>query len=246
MNRIAVIILLLFALEFEAPTEEKVNFPEIFSQDKHSELFTIASFSTSVADQDSNVKMNIALACEKLDNYTIARNSNFSFNSVVGEGSSANGFVVGRVLYHDMVRYEPGGGLCQVSSSLFNALLLSGCSIIERHRHYQPVTYVPLGLDATIKFGKKDLRMKNPYDHDLIIRTGMNEKSLVVTIHSPRPLDYRYDIITEEEEVPVPLVDAENIRQGISVYVYRQKFIKDKLMSSFLLYKDYYPPVRIN
>jgi vancomycin resistance protein YoaR len=56
-----------------------------------------------------------------------------------------------------------GGCLCQVSSTLFNAFLLAGFSIGERHRHYQPVSYVPLGLDATIKYGKKDLKMRNPY-----------------------------------------------------------------------------------
>ncbi len=206
----------------------------------------IASFSTSVADQDTNVITNISLACEKLDNYIFNSKSLFSFNTVVGEGSAANGFVVGRVLYHDMVRYEPGGGLCQVSSTLYNALLLSGCIILERHRHYQPVTYVPLGLDATIKYGKKDLRMKNPYDHDLRIRADMNEKSLIFTVLAKKPLFYHYDIITEEEEIRVPFADTDNIRQGIAVYVYRQKYLREKLVNSFLLYKDYYPPVRMD
>ena len=122
-------------------------------------LLTLSSYTTSVEDQDYNVKANIALAASKLNGAVIKPDEVFSFNTAVGDGSAANGFLIGRVLYQDAVAYEPGGGICQVSSTLFNAMLLSGFTIIERHRHSNPVRYTPLGLDATIRYGKKDLRM---------------------------------------------------------------------------------------
>lgn len=211
-----------------------------------SERFIVATFSTSVEGQDSYVKRNIAIACNKLKGTVIPQNSVFSFNTIVGEGSAKNGFVPGRVLYRDRVAIEPGGGLCQVSSTLFNAFLMAGCTIIERHRHSQPVSYVPLGLDATIKYGKKDLRIKNPYSHPLIIDSDTGDSSITVRIMGEQKIPYRYEIVTEEDEQAVPIgEELERIRQGISVLVYRKRFQGDKLIDTMLLYKDYYPPVFI-
>ncbi|TAL30151.1 MAG: hypothetical protein EPN93_20220 [Spirochaetes bacterium] len=210
------------------------------------DLVTVASFSTSVEDQDENVRRNIHIACGKLDGIVIGPKSSFNFNDTVGEATAKNGFVNGRVLYRDEVRYEPGGGLCQVSSTLYNALLLAGCAIVERHRHMQPVTYVPLGLDATIKFGKKNLVIKNPYDRKLVIRAEENDKTLTIHIKADSALPHRYEIVTEDEELEVPIVtENRRVRSGVTVQVYRQKYSGNKLIESFLLYKDYYPPVYV-
>jgi len=213
----------------------------VFSQE-----VLISSFSTSVQDQDENVKQNILLACTKINGSQIAHGSIFSFNDVVGEGSAKNGYVMGRVLYRDEVRYESGGGLCQLSSTVFNALLLAGFTIIERHRHYQPVTYVPYGLDATIKYGKKNLRMKNVSEQTVRIEATINDKTLTVKILGYRSPGYRYEVYTEVEDIEIPFhEDRDRIRNAISVYVYRRKFSGEKLLESFLLYKDFYPAVYI-
>jgi vancomycin resistance protein YoaR len=209
----------------------------------------ISSFATSVEDQDENVKKNIFLAVQKLDGFTIAPGAVFSFNEIVGEGSAQNGFVEGRVLYRDTVRFEPGGGLCQVSTTLFNAFLLAGFRKIERHRHFQPVSYVPLGLDATIKYGKKDLKMKNVLSNPVLLRVALNEKTLLVTLLSANQIPYKYELITNEEilETPQEFLSPEasekKIRHGISVYVYRKKFQSGKFLESYLLHRDFYPPV---
>lgn len=208
------------------------------------ELIVASSFSSSIAGQDDNVRRNILIAVGKLNGTVIPPNAVFSFNDTVGEGSARNGFLPGRVLYRDRIAMEPGGGLCQVSSTLYNALLMAGCVIIERHRHFQPVTYVPLGLDATIKFGKKDLRIKNPHQHRLKIEMNASDASLNARILSEQKPLFRYEIYTEEDELALPAVDdAENIRQGISVHVYRKRYRGDTFLESALLYKDYYPPV---
>jgi vancomycin resistance protein YoaR len=206
----------------------------------------VSSFSTSIADQDVNVKRNILIACSKLNGTRIAPGSVLSFNDIVGEGSTRNGFAPGRVLYRDRVAIEPGGGLCQVSSTLYNALLMAGCSIVERHRHFQPVSYVPVGLDATIKYGKKDLKIRNPHQFMLTIDIKASDSSLVVVISASEKLRYRYEIETEEDEVTVPAGDAaDRIQQGLSVLVYRKRFLDKACVDSTLLYRDYYPPVYI-
>lgn len=207
-------------------------------------LVVLSSFSTSVQDQEENVKKNILLACHRLNGYVIMPGLVFSFNDVVGEGSAKNGYVSGRVLYRDEIRYESGGGLCQVSSTLFNAFLLAGFKMVERHRHYQPVTYVPYGLDATIKYGKKDLRMKNVIQQRVTIEAMINDKSLIIQLKGHNALKYRYELFTEVDEIETPFVEKrDRIRNGISVYVFRRKFSDQKLIESFLLYKDFYPPV---
>lgn len=208
----------------------------------------ISSFSTSVAHQSEEVKHNLALACSKLNGLRIASGGVFNFSDVVGEGSAANGFLDGAVLYRDALVSEPGGGLCQVSSTLFNALLLAGFGIVERHRHYQPVTYVPLGLDATIKYGKKNLRMKNMSGQDVVIGAVSGDASCNIVVYGGQPPMFTYSMETEEDELSLPLGDfseREMVRPGIEVYVYRKKFKDGKLVENFLLYKDFYPPVKL-
>ena len=203
----------------------------------------IASYTTSVASQDADVRANIALASARLNGIAIGPGSVFSFNETVGEASAANGYLSGRVLYSDAVVYEPGGGVCQVSSTLFNALLLSGCTIIERHRHNQPVRYVSPGLDATIRYGKKDLRMKNPHVFPLYIYIEMNDSSLNIIIRASIRPQQSYEVFTEEEEVNLPFNNEEGrrIRPGLTIYVYRRETANGK-SRSVLLYKDFFPP----
>ncbi len=203
----------------------------------------VASYTTSVSNQDADVRTNIALAAGHINGIVILPGSTFSFNDTVGEASAANGYLAGRVLYADTVAYEPGGGVCQVSSTLFNALLLAGCNIIERHRHNLPVHYVEPGLDATIRYGKKDLRMKNPHDFPLYIYAEVNDSSLVITIRADKNLQQIYEVFTEVEEVNLPFNndDGRRIRPGLTIYVYRKKTVNG-VSESVLLYKDFFPP----
>ena len=204
----------------------------------------ISSFSTSVTDQSHEVKRNIAMACNRLNGAVIPAGKVFSFNDSVGEGSAKNGFADGLVMYRDGSRMEPGGGLCQVSSTLFNALLAAGAAITERHRHFQPVAYVPLGLDATIKYGQKDLRIINPHSQNLEIKADMNDSSLTIIILGERQIGHTYVIDTEEEEMTLPLSGgSDGIRNGIMVHVYRKKYTGNNFIESTLLYRDFYPPV---
>lgn len=205
----------------------------------------LASFSTSIQDQPDSVKQNVTIAAEKLDGVLVKSGSVFSFNRTVGEASVENGFVEGLVLYQDKAVLEEGGGLCQVSSTLYNAFLIAGFVIIERYRHFQPVSYVPLGLDATIRYGKKNLRMKNNQGIDVVIKTSVTDSTLNIQLIAQTRPQHRYEIFTEEEELEIPFKeDSENIRPGLTVYVYRKKIVSGKLVETGLLYKDFYPPVK--
>lgn len=206
----------------------------------------VSSYTTSVSMQESSVRANIALASSRLNGTAILPGATFSFNSTVGEASAANGYMQGRVLYADTAVHEPGGGVCQVSSTLFNALLLAGCTIIERHRHSQPVRYVEPGLDATIRYGKKDLRMKNPHEFPLYIYTEVNDSSLNIMVRAGKILQHAYEVFTETEEVSLPFDNDEGrrIRPGLTIYVYRKRTISG-VTESVLLYRDFFAPAYV-
>ncbi len=207
---------------------------------------TISSFTTPLDGQDEGVRWNIALASRKLDGCVVAPGAAFSFNDTVGEGSAREGYASGRVLYRDYVAEEPGGGICQVSSTAFMAFLRAGFEIVSRHRHSQPVAYARPGLDATIKYGKKNLVMKNPWPFPVTVRAGVSGESLTVSLRAPAALPFRYDIDTDEEEIALPLPDdGREVRNGISVHVYRLKHRDGALLEKRLLYRDYYPPVYV-
>ena len=205
----------------------------------------VSAYATSVNEQPASVKRNISIASSKINGIIIRNGEVFSFNKTVGEATVSNGFMPANVLYRDSIVVEVGGGICQVSSTLFNAFLISGFTIVERHRHFQPVSYVPLGLDSTIKYGKKDLRVKNTTGSDIRIHCEINESVFSVKLTSSSYSDEVFEIYTEENEIAPPIED-EQIQNGIEVEVFRRKIIKGKLKETFLLYKDFYPPVKYN
>ncbi|MBK8397618.1 MAG: VanW family protein [Leptospiraceae bacterium] len=209
-----------------------------------SEEILIKSFSTSVEKQSGDVKRNLALAVEKLNGVILEPNSVFSFSEVVGEASVQNGFVSGRVYYWNEAIYEPGGGLCQVSSTLFNLLLLSGFTIKERHKHSQPVTYVPMGLDATIYYGKKNLRMFNPHSQKFRLKAELTDNTLNFSLYGDSPMIDRFELDIEEEEHELPILKKEkSYRNAFSIFVYRKKYRGENLLETSLLYKDFIPAV---
>lgn len=215
---------------------------DTFSQ----EPATVSTYTTQLEGQEEGVRRNIALASKKLNGCVIAPGSLFSFNDTVGEGSSRGGYVDGRVLYRDGVAEEPGGGICQVSSTAFNAFLRAGFEIVTRYRHSQPVSYVPPGLDATIKYGKKNLVMKNPWPFPVTVRADISGGCLTVSLVAQGAPQYRFTVETDDEEILLPLGDGDReVRNGLSVHVYRLKHAGGRLLEKRLLYRDYYPPVYI-
>lgn len=236
INRMqSICIVLLFAFIIEVPVSLSAGSSVL-----------LASFSSDLADQTVSVKQNIQLASDKLDGVVISPGDIFNFNDIVGEGNAVNGFVDGAVLYRDGIRMEPGGGLCQVSSTVFNAMLMAGFRIVERYRHFQPVTYVPLGLDATIKYGKKNLRMKSTLKQPVTIRISMNEKSLTAIIMGRYRERFTYVVETDQEELSLPFQENEergSIRPGMNIYIYRKKMKGNRVIERFLMYRDFYRPV---
>src|SRR3989337_693852 len=98
-----------------------------------------------------------------VDGKVLQAGAEFSFNRTVGSWSADRGYVKAPVSYDGELIPSWGGGVCQVSSTLYNAALLAGLEILERHRHRFPARYVPPGQDAAVAQLDIDLRFRNPY-----------------------------------------------------------------------------------
>src|SRR5699024_8549970 len=94
----------------------------------------------------------------------------FSFNNVVGKRTKEKGYKKAPVIVKGELAEDIGGGICQVSSTLFNAVNLQGIEIVERYSHSREVPYVPPGKDATVSWWGPDFVFKNRYSHPVLIR----------------------------------------------------------------------------
>jgi len=154
---------------------------------------------------------NIRIGTEKFDKLIIKSGESVSFNKVAGKRTASNGYQPAlEVAYGEYVEGY-GGGICQVSSTLYNAVINAGLSITKRTQHSLPSNYVPLGLDATVQDDRLDFVFKNTTNADIYISTEYykNKKNYWTSkfiIHGrPDPDGYTYRLESEvAEEIPIP------------------------------------------
>lgn len=142
----------------------------------------LASYKTSFNSGNASRTHNITIASNKINGTYIKGNGTFSFNDVVGERTAEAGFDDAPVYMGGKLVPGIGGGICQVSSTLFNAALLSGMQITERDTHFAPVSYIPTGLDATVAWGYIDFQFKNPYKDAIYVVSEVVGDDLMVYI----------------------------------------------------------------
>lgn len=137
---------------------------------------------------DSNLKersLNIKLAAKAIDGLVLKPGEVFSFNKSVGPRTAEAGYQVAMIIEGDKFVPGLGGGVCQVSSTLYNAVQLASpdLSIVERSRHSLPITYVPPGQDATVAYPDLDFKFKNDSDDYLLIRSSNSANTLTFKIY---------------------------------------------------------------
>lgn len=144
----------------------------------------LGSYTTPILDNNPERLANIRLTAKLINNTVLESGQEFSFNRLTGEPTAARGFQPATV-FGDNGNKEQGlgGGMCQVSSTLYNAVLAANLTVTERHPHSQPVNYVPPGRDATT-YTDKDFRFINTTRHRLICRvfTDRKDSQLIVEL----------------------------------------------------------------
>lgn len=163
----------------------KITYPNVTTNQIGNEAFPdlLSQFSTSFTSSGYNRSNNIILSSAKLNGLVLMPGEEFSYNQAVGQRTKAAGFRKAGAYSNGKVVQEVGGGICQVSSTLYNAVLYANLEIVERTNHYFNPGYVKAGLDATVSWGGPDFRFKNNRNYPIRIVTDTSGKKLKVYIY---------------------------------------------------------------
>lgn len=144
----------------------------------------ISSFSTKIFNNDEARQNNIKITSSKLNNYIIKNGETFSFCNILGPSTSKDGYKEADIFDNNGKKKKGlGGGNCQVSTTLYNALLsISNIEIIEKHTHSNYVPYIEKGKDAAVAFGSFDLKFKNNTGKDLKLFFDVTNHNVTVKI----------------------------------------------------------------
>ncbi len=188
----------------------------------------------------------------------------WSINQAAGDRTTENGWKDAAGIKNGAYVDEPGGGICQVSSTLYNAILRSEVTVVDRSHHSWPLKYVPVGLDATISTGSPDFVISNPYDTPIVLAVRCdagNEKYVRVRVYGPE-MDYKLDftskVVKESEPEPAattvdPSLSPDTSKEvsprhnALTVEIYKQKLDKqtgEKLGEPELYTTEYYAAFR--
>jgi vancomycin resistance protein YoaR len=127
---------------------------------------------------------NISLAAEAIDNHVVFTGETFSFNETVGMRTKEKGYLPAPIIVRGELSEGIGGGICQVSSTLFNAVDRSGLQIVKRYSHSKRVPYVPPGRDATVSWYGPDFSFKNIYNQPVLIKAQVTGGMMAVMMFS--------------------------------------------------------------
>lgn len=229
--------------------------PTITDKDLVSITSILGSFTTYFDGSNTSRAHNIHLASQKIHQTLIPAGGIFSFNQVVGERTAEAGYDDAPVFMGGRLVPGIGGGICQVSSTLFNTALLSGMDIVERDTHFAPVSYIPVGLDATVAWGYIDFQFKNPYSHPIYVIAEEGAGYVTITILGAKEDVPQSVTITKGKEQRIPNKKIEKIdeavkeetveeagHEGVSVDTTRTIVYGDGRSSTYT-FNSYYEPV---
>ena len=151
---------------------------------------------------------NVALVAQLIDGALIAPGKTFSFNGTTGERTAEKGFQEAPVIINGELQTGLGGGICQVSTTVFNAAYEAGLQIDERTNHALYISHYPLGRDATVNYPDLDLKFTNDTDHWLLVRTFVGSGSLTVNLYGT-PQNRR----VESSEQPLKVIGAPKVKR---------------------------------
>lgn len=147
------------------------NSPKITTDMLKSVDSELASHSTTYNNSSPNRAHNIIKAAQSTNDIILMPGEEFSYNKATGPRSKANGYKDAPVIINGKIQNGSGGGVCQVSTTIYNSVLYSGLEITQVRNHSLPSSYAPMGKDATVAYDYLDLKFKNPYKHPIYIYT---------------------------------------------------------------------------
>ncbi len=177
--------------EFQLPLVLKETKPQIMEKDLGN-MGELASFTTRYNEWEVDRTHNLKISAQSINGSMVKPGGTFSFNNVVGKRTYASGYRDAPIIVGGVFEPGLGGGICQVSSTLYNTVLLAGMDIVERHNHGLAVVYIPLGRDASVAYDLQDFKFRNNTNYPIYIRTLANQGRLTISIYGN--IDYKQNI----------------------------------------------------
>lgn len=233
-------------------TKPKVTLNQIGSEAFPDRL---ATFTTRYDVSDTNRTTNLEIACQKINGKVVLSGETFSYNKALGPRTAAAGYKNGKIYAGGEVVDGIGGGICQISSTLYNTVLMANLEIVERRNHQFVTSYLPAGRDATVVYGMTDFKFKNTRQYPIRIVASAKNGIATVSIYGIKEEnEYTFSFSTKTvasipfttkyvEDASLP-VGTEKVKQkganGLKTETYITKMLNGKVISTTLLSKDTY------
>ena len=233
-------------------TKPKVTLDQIGSEAFPDQL---ATFTTRYDVSDVDRSTNLQIACQKINGKVILVGETFSYNQALGPRTVAAGYKNGKIYSGGEVVDGLGGGICQISSTLYNAVLMANLQIVERRNHQFVTSYVAAGRDATVVYGVTDFKFKNTRQYPVRIVASARNGIATVSIYGIKEEnEYTFSFstktistipyTTQYQEDASLSAGTETVKQkganGIITETYITKMLNGKVVSTTLLSKDTY------
>lgn len=213
--------------------------PEVSSEELSSMLFRdVLSENTTTIAGSSNRLNNIKLASAAVNGYVMNSGDTFSYNEVVGERTTEKGYLSAGAYAGGRTVQEVGGGICQVSSAIYDCTLYADLEVVERRNHQFTVAYLPLGNDATVNWGTTDYKFKNDTDYPIRIEISIDGRKMTTrfigTKLTTETIEIKYTVLStrayttteiEDESVPEGTTIVDNAgSNGCTVETYKYRY----------------------
>lgn len=233
-------------------TEPKVTLDQL-GEEAFPDL--LGTFTTRYDVSDVDRTTNLQLACQKINGTVVLAGETFSYNEVVGARTVAAGYKNAKVYEAGQVVDGIGGGICQISSTLYNAVLYANLEIVERRNHQFVTSYVPAGRDATVVYGSTDFKFKNTRQYPIRVVATANAGIATISIYGIKEEEeYTFKFNTKTiSTIPyqTQYIDDSTLPKGSEVVkqkgtngliteTYISKYLDGKLISTELLSRDTY------
>ena len=231
--------------------------PTVTVNDIGTEAFPdkLGTFTTRYDARDTDRTTNLKLACQKLNNQVVLAGATFSYNSTLGERTIAAGYKNAKIYSNGQVVDGLGGGICQISSTLYNAVVDANLGIVERRNHQFVTSYVPAGKDATVVYGMTDFKFKNTRKYPIKIVATAQNGIATISIYGNKE-EVEYDVTLEVKQLStIPTttqyvedsslpVGTEKVKQaganGVKTETYLVKSLNGKVVSREVISRDTY------
>lgn len=212
--------------------EFKIEKPEVTTEDLRNNLFktTLSSYTTHGGGSEGRIT-NISLAVKSCNGVILLPGETFSYNDTLGERTKERGYQAANAYSDGEVVEQLGGGICQVSSTLFSALLYTDLEIVSRSNHSMPVSYLPMGMDAAVSWGAPDLKFKNNFNYPIKLSATYSGGDITFKILGASVNDKDIDVKVEKTG-------------EMSAKTYRKYYKNGKLVSSTLVCSSSYKPLK--